>query len=120
MGGDVYYCCPCEGADAGAAAHDAALANALARAAAGGAAAPDGGACVNIDLSTYDRSCTTTEDCIRIQAGTVCSDTCACGNASVNADGQARYQQTIAPLGPTPACGCPNEPVPKCVQGQCR
>jgi hypothetical protein len=83
------------------------------------AGATDGGLCVNVDLSTYDRSCDTASDCIYIAAGTICSGACACGNAVVNAAGQARYQQTLAPLPRGPVCHCPNEPIPQCVEGEC-
>jgi len=83
------------------------------------AAALDAGACVCVDISTYDRSCTTAADCTLIHAGTVCSTECACGgNVFVNASGWARYRQTIAPLH-LGNCPCPSGPTPQCVQGQC-
>jgi hypothetical protein len=77
--------------------------------------------CVNVDLSTYDRSCTTESDCVYIAAGTLCSDQCVatCGNVYVNVDGLDRYRQTVTPLPQQPVCNCPAQSLPSCVQGQC-
>jgi hypothetical protein len=90
------YCCFCEGTDAGT-------------------------GCVNVDPSTYDRSCSKDSDCMTIASGILCpGDACSfcCGgNAAINVDGKARYEQTIAPLSdawsdvfglPTSVCNCQN------------
>jgi hypothetical protein len=74
--------------------------------------------CVQVDVSTYDRSCKTAADCIYIQTGTVCRGDCACGNALVNADGKAKYMNTLEPLALL-HCACYSGPMVQCVQGQC-
>jgi hypothetical protein len=91
-------------------------------AAVGDGAASDGATCVDIDVSTYDRSCQTDSDCINVSAGTICSGyNCLCGGAAINADGQARYQAALASVqpGPGPYCGCPYFGRPRCLQTQC-
>jgi hypothetical protein len=82
---------------------------------AGGAEAS---ACVNIDLSTYDRSCKADSDCIQISSGMLCSPTCLCGGSAINIDGQARYDDAIAPLEPG-LCPCPFLGPTRCVAGEC-
>jgi hypothetical protein len=82
----------------------------------------DGGTCINIDLSTYDRSCNRDSDCVLVSSSP-CT-TCMCCNASVSAHEQTRYQQDIARLPVAPwqvaRCQCPAEPAhASCVQGQC-
>ncbi len=98
------YCCPCDGTDAAT-------------------------GCVNVDPSTYDRSCARDSDCMFIWAGmscpAECTYVCGGGNAAINVDGEARYKQTLASLnaGSLPyECHCPNESGgygPVCVQGVC-
>lgn len=83
------YCCPCLAADAGV-------------------------ACVDTDVSTYDRSCSKDSDCINIQS-VMCAGECYCacgGNAAINVDGRARYQQAVAPVLPllNNTCTCENCP----------
>jgi hypothetical protein len=90
--------------------------------AAGDGAASDGATCVNIDVSTYDTSCQTDSDCINVSAGKICSGyNCLCGGATINADGQARYNAALASVeaGPGPYCGCPYFGRPRCLQAQC-
>jgi hypothetical protein len=104
------YCCFCEGTDAAT-------------------------GCVNVDLSTYDRSCSKDSDCMAIASGTLCPGGacyfCCGGNAAINVDGKARYEQTIAPLSgawsvvsglPTAVCHCRNcgaSSGPFCSHGVC-
>jgi hypothetical protein len=85
----------------------------------GGLQKIDGGECVNIDLSTYDQSCTQPSDCILIFTGEVCvpSD-CPCNQAFVNISEQPRYDQAINEL-PPDDCTCPVAPGPACLQGKC-
>jgi hypothetical protein len=81
---------------------------------------PDGGACVDIDVSTYDTSCHGDSDCINVTAGTICEGyNCICGGAAINADGQSRYNMTLSSIHPGrgPACGCPYLGAARCVQG---
>ena len=76
--------------------------------------------CVDVDPSTYDLSCTTNRDCIVIASGSHCDDDCLCPDTAINMRGQARYEQTIAPLlHQGLACSCPNETPPCCLRGQC-
>lgn len=79
-------------------------------------------ACVNVDLSTYDRSCRSNSDCIPVVGGMTCPSGCACPNAAINASGRAHYEQTMARLRPVNGdCSCANDrtPNPVCVQGAC-
>jgi hypothetical protein len=91
---------------------------------------PDTGAplCVDVDLSTYDTSCTQDSDCVEINAGEICPrTTCLCGGSAVNVSEQARYEAAIAPIvaadsAPSPmpfVCGCPFFGNPVCAKGQC-
>jgi hypothetical protein len=85
-------CCPCASDDTAA-----------------DAAAPGTRACVNIDLSTYDTSCSTDSDCMAVLSGEYCAPTCqnACLNAAINRDGEARYWQTLEQATPQ-FCECGN------------
>jgi hypothetical protein len=89
--GGVYYCCPCESA---------------------------GTRCVDVDLSTYDRSCSTASDCVEVTSGMVCPGACRCGNAAINATGSNRYWQVVAPL-QLGLCNCPDDQGTHCIQGKC-
>jgi len=80
---------------------------------------PDAGACVNIDLSTYDVSCKVDSDCTQITSGEVCDRNCACGGSAVNVDGLSRYQQELQGAGTGPACSCPAFGVPRCIATKC-
>jgi hypothetical protein len=78
-----------------------------------------GSACVDVDVSTYDDSCSTDSDCIAITSGVICPGDWLCVDATINVDGQARYEQTIARLPPIgPNFHCPEVPSPVCVRGQ--
>jgi hypothetical protein len=79
----------------------------------------DGGACVYIDLSTYDRSCTQASDCILIDTGEICTGQCACGGEPVSASEQSRYDETINSI-VLGACSCSLEPVPSCFENKCQ
>ena len=77
-----------------------------------------GGSCVNVDITTYDRSCRSASDCVTISAGTICSGECFCGGATINVDGQSRYDDTVRPVD-TDACSCPAGPTPECIDNTC-
>jgi hypothetical protein len=79
---------------------------------------PDGARCVSLPLSTFDRSCASSSDCISISTGTICTDSCACGGSAVNASGEARYQAAISELD-LRACPCVALGQPACVGGMC-
>jgi len=89
---------------------------------AGSAVADAGPGCVNVDLSTYDDSCTKDSDCIVVPNGMMCPGWCACPNAVINVDGQTRYKQAVAPLQSSlnNTCACPSVPLPVCTQGVCK
>lgn len=89
------YCCACEGTDAGT-------------------------GCVNVDLSTYDRSCNKDSDCVEITSGRMCPGGCSCGGTAINADGLCRYHQTVAPLASSGVvCNCPADFGACCRAGRC-
>ncbi len=77
-----------------------------------------GGSCVDIALSSYDVSCHADSDCITITSGQVCSGDCACGGATINASGQARYQSQLSSV-QLGECGCPEEGIPQCLDNVC-
>jgi hypothetical protein len=74
--------------------------------------------CVDIELSSYDRSCTTASDCIEITSGEICPGSCECGGSTINKDGQAKYEAAISGI-KTAACPCAAGPLPECVHGKC-
>jgi hypothetical protein len=78
----------------------------------------DGGACVTIDVTTYDRSCQQASDCISISAGTFCDGECGCGGATINGDGESRYESQLAQI-TQGDCFCPEEPAPQCLENVC-
>jgi hypothetical protein len=73
---------------------------------------------VYVDTSTYDTSCSTNSDCMPITAGTLCSPSCFCGGATINVDGQARYNAEVAPI-TDEGCPCPYAGTPTCSNHQC-
>ena len=83
-----------------------------------GGGSGDGVACVDVDLTAYDRSCKVDPDCTIITAGQYCTGICTCGNATINTAGEARYRAQIAGI-PTTACPCAFPGTPRCVQGTC-
>jgi hypothetical protein len=92
-------CCPCLAADAGA-------------------------ACVVIDPSSYNRSCTSDSDCKFITSGAICAPRGPlCPTAAINVNDWNRYWQTVSavPQSPVPsACGeSANGPRAVCIQGAC-
>jgi hypothetical protein len=89
-------------------------------------AGTDAKQCLTIDPSTFDRSCAIDSDCVTIAPGTYCSGDpwCMCPTASINVDGQSRYQQELqnlqSTLTPGPrGCSCPFFGRPTCVAKQC-
>jgi hypothetical protein len=78
-----------------------------------------GSACVDVDLSTYDRSCQSSSDCVDITPGVICPGSCTCGGAAVNASEQLRYQNTIDQLGTSSACPCAAGGELACIANQC-
>lgn len=83
-----------------------------------GVTTSDGGACVDVALSSYSTSCNVTSDCILIQTGTICDGDCSCSGVGVNISGQAQYDQAVSPI-TFGACSCPSVPSPTCVAGAC-
>lgn len=90
--GGADYCCPC--ADAGP-------------------------TCVNVDLSTYDRSCRSDSDCFTISTSGISCCIRGCASAAINVDSKTRYWQTIAGLPSCAGGGCTEENGPVCIQGVC-
>jgi hypothetical protein len=84
-------------------------------------AGSDAGLCVNVDLSTYDTSCTKDSDCFQITAGELCAPPCLCGGAAINVSGEPRYNAAIAPLLNTlGGCDCPVAFPVTCFQNTCQ
>jgi hypothetical protein len=79
---------------------------------------PDASTCVEIDLSAYDTSCTTSDDCTNLKGGQICNGDCDCFGSPVNVDNTAAWQQATSGV-LWGECGCPEVPSPICLQGQC-
>jgi hypothetical protein len=78
----------------------------------------DGATCVDIDVSTYDQSCSQASDCILILAGEVCDGQCACSGFPVNSSEGSRYDEAISGI-EFGLCGCPDEFAPQCIGNTC-
>lgn len=80
-------------------------------------AGADGGRCVYIDLSKFDRSCQADSDCIAITPGLICNH--LCGGGAINRGAQARYNKAIAPIIQQPGWGssCPSLGKARCLPG---
>jgi hypothetical protein len=86
----------------------------------------DSGVCVDVDISTYDTSCSQDSDCIGISSGEICPrSTCFCGGSAVNVSEQSRYQAAISSIvvadeqAPPFVCACPPIGIPVCAAGRC-
>jgi len=79
----------------------------------------DVGACIDLEPSVFDTSCTTTSDCLDVTLGDLCDSGCLCGGSAINVADQAKYNQLTANVPPGEACGCPYFGKPVCVDGQC-
>jgi hypothetical protein len=77
-----------------------------------------GSTCADIELSSYDQTCTKTSDCIEITSGEICPTSCLCGGSTINKDGQAKYEAAISGI-KTQNCPCAAGPIPSCVHGKC-
>jgi hypothetical protein len=77
------------------------------------------GICVDIVLSSYDQTCTTSADCIDITSGTLCPGSCDCGGSTINKDGQAKYNAATAGI-KFGGCPCPAPLPPMCISGMCK
>ena len=75
--------------------------------------------CADLDLSTYDVSCSSDSDCIVVKGVIACTGLCWCGgDVAINVDGLARYEQTLAPLQSSLDNNCCDD-WPVCIQGAC-
>jgi hypothetical protein len=80
----------------------------------------DGAACVEINPSSFNVSCTSASDCIAVQVGQVCSGTCDCGGTgAISASDQAKYTAAIVPVQFDETCPCLPLPPPICLSGVC-
>ncbi len=82
--------------------------------------APDGGggSCVDLSLSSFDRSCQKDSDCTTVTVGHLCADSCLCGGATINVRSEPAWQQQVQGLGQGD-CPCPADLPPRCVGGTC-
>jgi hypothetical protein len=75
--------------------------------------------CVDVDPSTYDRSCSADSDCTVIDVGHLCNGGCLCGfSAAINVAGLEKYNAATAGISPG-GCECGFPGTPSCVAGQC-
>jgi len=116
------------GADSGASTGRAASRTTVggASGASGAGESNDGGTCVNVDLSSYDKSCRQDTDCVAVVSGPICSNSyCSCpgGDVAINVSGQPRFEATVSPvLSSIPVggrCSCGNARIPQCIAGVC-
>ena len=89
-------------------------------------ASVDTGACIVLDPATFDQTCKQDSDCLAATGGTFCSNApwCMCPGATINVDGQSRYdailQEIQSNLKPGPGgCSCPFFGTPRCVAKLC-
>jgi hypothetical protein len=80
---------------------------------------------VNIDANEFARDCTTTDDCMAVRTGNVCS-VCSCQSATIakkaNDAYTKRFQELRATCGPQSTKACSNDcadPRFACVSGTC-
>jgi hypothetical protein len=72
----------------------------------------DGGAaCIDFDLSAYDKSCQEDSNCIAALGGMICDPDCLCGgSAAITADAEALYNAALSAAGSSlprgPVCSC--------------
>lgn len=81
----------------------------------------DANRCVEIDVTGYDTSCATDDDCIDVTAGTFCGpgpQICLCGGTAVSASEQSRYDSVVQSL-ETEACPCPYLGNARCITSTC-
>jgi hypothetical protein len=91
----------------------------------------DGGACVDLNPSDFDRSCNSDGDCIEAYSGHVCSNgpLCMCPFGAINVRDQskydAQYQAALTTIrdaedsGVPFMCGCPRSGAPRCFANRC-
>ena len=77
-----------------------------------------GPGCVDVDLSTYDVSCTQDSDCMEVTAGQLCESSCMCGGSVINVSGAARYMSQTSGI-EGGGCPCPYSGAPTCSAGTC-
>lgn len=87
----------------------------------------DGGACVEIDLSSYDQTCKEDTDCAAAGGGTFCAGGpfCNCPSSTINVDGMSRYKAALedarSRIAPgVGGCLCPTFGSPRCVSSHCK
>jgi hypothetical protein len=76
------------------------------------------GVCVDIQLSSFDTSCTTSADCVSVTTGTICTGSCACGGSTINVSDQAKYDAELSSVHPA-ECPCVSAGAPQCVGSTC-
>jgi hypothetical protein len=78
----------------------------------------DGAACITIDPSSAEVSCSGDSDCKEFPGGTICSGGCACSGTAINTASYAKYVDELKSI-TTLACPCHAAGQPRCVQGAC-
>lgn len=83
----------------------------------------DANQCVEVDVTGYDTSCVTDDDCIDVTAGTFCGPSpqiCLCGGTAISASEGDRYDAQIQSLGKSEeACPCPYLGRAHCITSTC-
>jgi len=74
----------------------------------------------SIEATSYDRSCTTDNDCVGVPSGNLCEASCTnCTGAAINTSAQQQYQTDLSKLADTTKdCPCIYAQV-YCNQGTC-
>jgi hypothetical protein len=65
------------------------------------------------------QSCSTAADCTLVTTGTVCSNSCDCGDTPISNSALAQYQADVASITFNEACPCASAGVVDCVSGTC-
>jgi hypothetical protein len=74
--------------------------------------------CVDVDLSTYDTSCQSQTDCVQVTAGQICTGSCECGGAAINASSYVQYMEATSAIEPA-GCPCASDGEVDCIDNTC-
>jgi hypothetical protein len=77
-----------------------------------------GGACVTVLPSAFSQSCNTAADCTVVQTGTLCQNSCDCGNTVISTASLTQYNAAVQSIDFS-GCPCPSPAQPECVNGTC-
>jgi hypothetical protein len=78
----------------------------------------DGGAWVDVKVTSFDTSCTAASDCTLVRTGNICDGECSCGDTPINQSGLTQWQTDTSGLS-LEGCPCKFPGTTQCIAGQC-